>query len=90
MTDSFVPRYDRPSPLPYIYRITEVGKVYVRFNTTMVIPIDEEEDVKAKRNSALPEIVPPDLSSRLGGRMLWNKTDREKDPYWEVNGSPES
>ena len=39
--DPFNPRYDTPFPLPYIREITQFGKVFVRFNTTMVIPFDE-------------------------------------------------
>ena len=44
--DPYIPRRDIPSPLPYIYKITPLGKVYVRFNTTMVIPVDESKREK--------------------------------------------
>ena len=44
LNDTFIPRYDSPSPLPYIHEITQFGKVIVRFNTTMKIPIDTEAE----------------------------------------------
>ena len=39
--DSFGLKYDIPSPVPYIHEITQIGKVVVRFNTTMNFPPEE-------------------------------------------------
>ena len=43
LNDTYTPIFDSPSPLPYIHEITQLGKVIVRFNTTMKIPIDNED-----------------------------------------------
>ena len=41
--DSFIYRYDNPSPAPYIHSINQVGKIIIRFNDTMIVPLEETE-----------------------------------------------
>ena len=51
--DTYVERYDNPSPTPYIFKINQIGEVIVRFNDTMVVPLTGE-DLRVKttdRNS---------------------------------------
>ena len=43
LPDTYVERYDNPSPMPYIHKINQLGRVIVRFNDTMIVPLTSTE-----------------------------------------------
>ena len=46
--DSFIYRYDSPSPAPYIHSINQVGNIVIRFNDTMIVPLTETEKLQIR------------------------------------------